>query len=276
MTVNDGTTTKTIAITTDFSAGAWMHVPVSVGAGGSVVVTVDRVAGANAVLSGLFLGGAGTPPAPPTPPYDSPPQGNWSGTYGVDGYVLAAWNGSAGDLAVTPQATITLEQGVRATWTSSTTDVRALQAPSGSARRATTLADTGQVRVRLSFPAPYAGTLHLYAVDWDSTTRRQNVTVNDGTTSKTIAINTDFSAGAWMHVPVSVSAGGSVVVTVDRVAGANAVLSGLFLGGAGTPPPIGQRASVRQPKAATLPPTPGPYDSPRPGQPGIQCRAPRC
>ena len=61
MTVNDGTTTKTVPITTDFSAGAWMHFPVSVGAGGSVVVTVDRVAGANAVLSGLFLGGAGTP-----------------------------------------------------------------------------------------------------------------------------------------------------------------------------------------------------------------------
>ena len=39
-----------------------MHFPVSVGAGGSVLITVNRVAGANAVLSGVFLGGAGTPP----------------------------------------------------------------------------------------------------------------------------------------------------------------------------------------------------------------------
>ncbi len=74
-----------------------------------------------------------------------------------------------------------------------------------------TLADNAQVRVRLSFAAPYSGTLHLYAVDWDSTTRRQNVIVNDGTTTKTIAITTDFSTGAWMHFPVSVGAGGSVL-----------------------------------------------------------------
>ena len=235
VTVNDGTTTKTVAITTDFSAGAWMHFPVSVGAGGSVVVTVDRVAGANAVLSGLFLGGAGTPPVGPTPPYDSPPQGSWVGTFGVDGYDIGGWNGTT-DLAVTPGATLALEQGGRATWAGSTTDVRALQAPSGSQRRATAYWDNTQIRVRLTFPSAYAGTLHLYAVDWDATTRRQNVTVNDGTTTKTVAITTDFSAGAWMHFPVSVGAGGSVVVTVDRVAGANAVLSGLFLGGAGTPP----------------------------------------
>ncbi len=45
--------------------------------------------------------------------------GSWVGTYGVDGYDLAAWNGSTGDLAVTPPATITLEQGVRATWAGS-------------------------------------------------------------------------------------------------------------------------------------------------------------
>ena len=225
-----------MAITTNFNAGAWMHFPVSVGAGGSVLITVNRVAGANAVLSGVFLGGAGTPPTPPPPPYETPPQGSWVGTYGVDGYDLAAWNGSSGDLAVTPQATIALEQGVRATWAAPTTDVRALQAPSGSERRATTLADTSQVRVRLTFPAAYSGTVHLYAVDWDSTTRRQNVIVTDGTTSKTVAITTNFNAGAWMHFPVSVGAGGSVLITVNRVAGANAVLSGVFLGGAGTPP----------------------------------------
>jgi hypothetical protein len=198
------------------------------------------VAGANAVLSGLFLGGAGTPPTPPPPPpppYETAPQGSWVGTYGVEGYDLAAWNGTSGDLAVLPAGvTTTLEQGVRATWAASTSDIRALQAPSGSERRATTLADASQVRVRLKFTSPYSGTLHLYAVDWDSTARRQTVTVNDGTTTKTISITGSFNAGAWMHVPVSVGANGAVVVTVNRVAGANAVLSGLFLGGAGTPP----------------------------------------
>ena len=158
-----------------------------------------------------------SPPPPPPPPYETAPQGDWVGTYGVNGYDLAAWNGTAGDLAVLPAGvTATLEQGVRATWAASTSDVRALQAPSGSERRATTLADTSQVRVRLTFNAAYSGNLHLYALDWDSTARRQNVTVNDGTTTKTVQITSSFNAGAWMHFPVSVPAGGSVVVTVEQ------------------------------------------------------------
>ena len=78
--------------------------------------------------------------------------------------------------------------------------------------------------------------MHLYALDWDSSARRQNVTVADGTTTKTINITTAFSGGAWMHFPISVPSGGAVTITIDRLAGANAVLSGIFLGGAGTPP----------------------------------------
>ena len=160
-------------------------------------------------------------------------QGSWVGTYGVDGYVLGAWNGTSGDLAALPAgASLSLEQGSRATWVAPTSDVRALQNPTATERRATTLTDNTQLRVRLSFSNAYSGTLHLYAVDWDSTTRRETVSVNDGTTTTTINITTSFNGGAWMHVPVSVGAGGSVLVTVTRVAGVNAVLSGLFLGGA--------------------------------------------
>jgi hypothetical protein len=76
--------------------------------------------------------------------------------------------------------------------------------------------------------------LHIYAVDWDSTARRQSVTVNDGSGPQQVSITTDFSQGAWLHFPISVAAGGSVTVTVDRTGGANAVLSGLFLGGTAT------------------------------------------
>ena len=38
-------------------------------------------------------------------------QGSWVGTYGVDGYVLAAWNGTTADLAVLPQATLHARAG---------------------------------------------------------------------------------------------------------------------------------------------------------------------
>ena len=112
---------------------------------------------------------------------------------------------------------------------SPTTDVRALQSPDQTQRRAATYYDGAQLRVHLTFSSAYNGTLHLYAVDWDSTARRESVTVNDGSGPHSVNIVTDFSQGAWMSFPVSVASGGTVTITVNRTAGANAVLSGIFL-----------------------------------------------
>ena len=56
-------------LSTDFTNGAWLHFPISVAAGGTVTIKVDKVVGANTgLLNGLFLGGAGTPPTPLPPP----------------------------------------------------------------------------------------------------------------------------------------------------------------------------------------------------------------
>ena len=164
-------------------------------------------------------------------------QGNWVGNYGVDGYAFGGWNSSS-DLVAMPNATLALEQGSRFQWSPSTTEVRALESQTESERRPSTFYHATQLRLRLTFATAYSGTLHIYALDWDSLGRRQNVTVNDGSSSRTINIRSSFSSGAWMHFPISVSAGGLVTITVDRVSGTNtnAVLSGLFLGGPGTPP----------------------------------------
>ena len=168
-------------------------------------------------------------PPPPPPPYEPGVQGDWVGSYGADGYALFGWNGTS-DLAFLPQATITLEQGGRTQWTASTTDLRALEAPDESQRRATLLWDNTQIRLRLNFTTNYTGDLHLYAVDWDATNRRQTITINDGTNTTTIDLNTSFNNGAWIHVPITATTGSTVTITINRTAGANAVLSGLFLG----------------------------------------------
>jgi hypothetical protein len=107
--------------------------------------------------------------------------------------------------------------------------VRALQSPDGSTRRATCIYDPNQVRLHLTFSSAYSGILHLYAVDWDSTGRRQSVTVDDGSGPRTAYFNSAFDQGAWVNAAISVAAGGSVAVTVNHTAGYNAVLSGLFL-----------------------------------------------
>jgi hypothetical protein len=164
------------------------------------------------------------------------PQGSWVGTYGADGYALLAWNGGTGDLVSLPSASLTVEQAARHQWSGSTSDVRALQSPDAQSRRATTAYDGTQVRLRLSFPSAYSGNLHVYAVDYDSTSRRQSVTVDDGT-PETVAITNPFDQGAWVHAPITVAAGGSVVVTANRTAGDNAVIAGLFLGGTAAQPP---------------------------------------
>jgi hypothetical protein len=161
--------------------------------------------------------------------YNQTPQGNWVGTYGADGYALLAWNGSA-DLTALPQATLALDQGARYQWTTSAVVIQALQSPDASGRRAACFYNSSQLRLHLAFSSAYRGTLHLYAVDWDSTGRRESITVDDGSGARTANISAAFNLGAWVSIPINVSAGGSLNVTVTPSAGSNAVLSGLFLG----------------------------------------------
>ena len=157
------------------------------------------------------------------------PQGTWTGTYGGDGYALLGWNGSGGDLVALGPATLVIDSGSPWQWRTVSSAVRDLQSPDGSARRATCVYDTGQLRLHLTFAGAYAGTLHLYALDGSTTNRREVITVNDGSGPRTANLNTAFDQGVWVHAPITVAAGGSVTITVDHQAGYNAVLSGVFL-----------------------------------------------
>ena len=124
-----------------------------------------------------------------------------------------------------PSASASVDQASRYTWASSSTDARALQSPDKSTRVAATLYDPNQVKLTLHFTAEYKGNIELYALDWDSTARREMVSVN----GQTAVLSGAFNAGAWASFPIRVQAGATVTITVDRLAGANAVLSGAFL-----------------------------------------------
>ena len=174
-------------------------------------------------------------PTPTPPAWDTAPQGDWVGTYGADGYALLGWE-SGGDLVSIPSASLVLDQGSRYRWNTNTTSARAVENPAQSQRRATQWFHATSLRLHLTFNTAYAGVLHLYALDWDGTARRGIVHVDDGSSVRSVNLNASFNAGAWMHFPITVSAGASVSVRVDRTAG-NATLSGLFLGGASTSPP---------------------------------------
>jgi subtilisin family serine protease len=241
VTVTDGSgDPQTIPVRTSFADGAWLHFPIDVASGGSVLVSAVNVAGtSNAELSGLFLGGPGTPPPPPPQPTVEIPgvQGDWVGAYGSDGYVLAAWNGSSDLVGLPSGMSATIEQAQRFTWQYAG-DIRALESPTQTERRSTGWYDADQVRIRLTFTAAYTGTLHIYAVDWGSAGRRQNVTVTDGSGDpQGVTLTSSFANGAWLHFPIDVSAGSSVLIVALNTAGtSNAEVSGLFLGGASGPP----------------------------------------
>ena len=87
-----------------------------------------------------------------------------------------------------------------------------------------------QLEFSITFDEAYTGDLHLYAFDWNTHKRRQTVTVNDGRGPQVLVLDSSFKQGAWMHFTLDVQAGDTVTIVVDRSAGSNAVLSGLFLG----------------------------------------------
>ena len=159
------------------------------------------------------------------------PSGSWVGVYGDEGYDLAAWNGEE-DLTQLPAGDeVELAQGSRYVWAQSTSDERALESPSGLTREAATYYAPEQLRINLKFNEAYSGELHLYAIDWDSSARRETISV-DG---QTAVLSSSFQAGAWISLHVEAAAGETLPIRVTDEAGANAVLSGIFLGNAGAP-----------------------------------------
>ena len=132
------------AVLGEFSEGKWARFSIYVAAGGTVTITVDRTAGSNAVLSGVFMNTL--PGAPANPTVSSAPQGSWVGTYGSAGYDLGGWNGES-DLASMPSASVSLAQGSRYVWAPSTEDVRALQSPDKSTREAATYYDPNEIKL---------------------------------------------------------------------------------------------------------------------------------
>jgi hypothetical protein len=163
----------------------------------------------------------------------TPPQGNWVGSYGAAGYDLAAWNGGS-DVVSMPGVSASLVQGNRFVWGSSGSDPRQLESLDKANRVAGTYWDWNEIRVQLKFSSAYKGNLELYALDYDALGRRETITVGN----QTVSLSSDFSQGAWAVFPIDVAAGSSLTVKVDNTGWPNAVLSGIFLGGGGAPPPM--------------------------------------
>ena len=215
--------TETIS---SFTNGVYLDWKVS----GNLVITITREAGPNAVLDGLFLDSTSSPPPGTTASFlqkDTTTQGNWSGVYGLQGYRIVAGpvNLPAGD-TVTPSG-----QSIY-TWTSTTSDPRALQIPGSSNRLAAVWYSATKFTVDVNLADGQTHDLELYFLDWDSQGRSEQVQISDAGTGNVLDTETisSFTNGVYLDWKVS----GNLVITITREAGPNAVLDGLFLDSATT------------------------------------------
>ena len=219
--------TETIS---SFTNGVYLDWKVS----GNLVITITRTAGANAVLNGVFLDSTSSPTPTATASFlqqDTTTQGSWIGTYGAQGYDIVS-----GPTSLPANDTVTSKGESTYTWTTTSTDPRALQVPGSTNRVAAVWYSSTSFTVDVNLGDGQTHDLELYFVDWDSKGRSEQVQISDAGTGNVLATETisSFTNGVYLDWKVS----GNLVITITRQAGANAVLNGVFLDAA----PVGGTA----------------------------------
>ena len=209
-----------------FQGGAYLTWNLS----GNVVIKVTNLGPANAVVSGLFFGGK--PAFTATAHFlgtNTTTQGSWRGVYGANGYDIAADN-SAGNPKLPSYAALGITGASTYTWAASTTDPRALQNSANTGRIASTWYSSTSMSFNLNLTDGQVHKVSLYAVDWDSTVRNEQVQILDAATGIVLDTETlsSFHGGEYLSWNLS----GNVVIRVTNLnSKSNAVVSGLFFGG---------------------------------------------
>lgn len=222
--------------------------------GGHITVNVTVTGGDNGVVSGVFFGGqpAATTATPSSAAFlgsDTTSQGNWQSKYGADGYSIAG-----GKQQSAAYASFAVHNDLSWTWAASTSDERALQEPSAPASAATWY-NQPSFSLNVNMTDGKAHQFALYAVDWDSQGRSETVQIvdaNSGAVLNTQNIS-NFSNGIYLVWTVS----GHVQVNVTISTWPNAVVSGVFFGGAtaNPTPAAAQSTATIAPATASTPAT---------------------
>ena len=193
---------------------------------GKIRMKVTRLAGPTAVLSGIFFDApAGATPSPANAArfvgVNTSTGGTWKSAFGTQGLQIAA------EGAQTPSfANVTFSGKTDHVWNWSTADGAALQKISAPDRVASCWYSGSSFDVRLNVTDGQTHKVSFYALDWDNANRSQRMEVLDAGTGAVLHSTTlgGFQRGAYMIYDVK----GSVIFRFTRIAGPNAVMSGLF------------------------------------------------
>jgi subtilisin family serine protease len=195
---------------------------------GHVILRVTNTSPVNAVVSAIFFDPASSAPVPSSAATvsfvksDTATQGGWKTLYGHDGYNVINDGSSYPSYAqLTPVGASSY------TWTSSTTDVRALQHVTASGRIAAAYYSSSQFSLDLNLTDAGQHQIAVYCLDYDGTTRGQTVEIVDYTTGTVLDSRSlaSFNSGVYLVYNIH----GHVLIRTTRTAGPNAVLSGVFL-----------------------------------------------
>jgi hypothetical protein len=195
--------------------------------GGHVVLRVTGIG--QAAVSGLFFGSGN--PATASASFvttDSVTQGSWRAVYGKDGEAIP--NGAA---AYPSYAEVSLSGQTAYSWSVPSSDIRALESPSGTGRAATVWFSPVSFAVDLNIMDGQTHQVAYYCLDWDSGgARAERIDLIDAGTGVVLdSRNVSFFTGG-QYLVWNVS--GHLTVRFTRTGGGNAVLSGLFFGGGAT------------------------------------------
>jgi hypothetical protein len=202
-----------------FSAGEYLTWNVT----GHVEFVVTRKSGPNAVVSGIFFGV--TAPAATSAVRDTTTQGAWKGTYGTDGENVVG--SSAASYPAYAQVSVT--GNTTNTWAASTSNVSALQQPSGSGRVAADWQSTTSFTIHVNLVDDLSHEVSLYLVDYTNSGRIESIAVLNAQTGAALSAPVtvaNFSGGEYLTWNVT----GRVEFVVTDVHGPNAVVSGIFFG----------------------------------------------
>lgn len=153
---------------------------------------------------------------------DAAIQGNWKGVYGRAAVAIA------GDAVSWPSfSTIRMPVQNPGVWAASTSDIRGLQKAASEDRVAPHWYDASSLSFDLRFKDRQTHRLAIYCVDWDSDDRVQVIELKDARTQTVLDSRrlAKFKGGQYLVWNIS----GDITLSATRIAGANAVISAIFL-----------------------------------------------
>jgi titin len=188
------------------------------------------------------------PPPPPGPSgsatfitLDSSTRGSWDGLHGHEGYYLMT-----GPANLPSYAQMHVANASDLVWAASSHDPRALQQPGNSERLAASWSSPASFLMDLDLTDGATHRVAFYCVDWDGGGRVQTIEILDPATDAILQSQmlSTFTDGAYLVWDLQ----GQVRIRITRVAGENAVLSGIFFNSLQNP----QVQEPSQPVAPTL------------------------